>query len=441
MSADEREPQTSPRKGPSPIMRHLRPDWVTTALFFLLFSGPPSLRLRDPEASLEGILDPSVLIQVSVWVIAGLWSVIQLRKEWRGSSPIAFSLPDKLGLAMIFLLGLSTFVSEAPELTAFKVGQMFVSFLFALIFVRRHGIEKCLDYIFVGSTILCVAIVVCFLVYPDLVLFSTPDGMRLRGDPIAVAGLVVTYSMILLLVKRAEISSPVFWPLFVLLCWLLAYSLTRQAWFLVLAFYALYFVMRLNSPFVKKLGFLFLVSLPFIFLFYILPALEQYRSEDSVGTLTGRTDLWVYLVGITVVRSPWVGLGYFSASRILGPDFNPGMGTAHSMFVEVFLGGGLISLIPLVVLCCLLSIGALHLLKKGRTELEFTTGILFFVTMALGAMGADIASGQVAIAFWSLAAAIPAMRLSPSRSPWPVRSQTHLEPIGATRQGSLVVEK
>ncbi|MGH7870245.1 MAG: hypothetical protein ACREP9_22035, partial [Candidatus Dormibacteraceae bacterium] len=146
------------------------------------------------------------------------------------------------------------------------------------------------------------------------------------------------------------------------------------------------------------------------------------------------------LVGVTMVRSPWVGLGYFSASRILGPDFNPGMGTAHSMFVEVFLGGGLISLIPLVMLCVLLSIGAFHLLKKGRTQLEFTTGVLFFVTLALGAMGADIASGQVAIAFWSLAAAIPAMRLAHSTSPWPVRSRPHLEPLGATQQGILPAE-
>jgi len=412
------------------IVPQLEPSWVAGALFVLLFSGPPSLRLRDPEASVQGIIDPTVIVQVSVWVGAGIWTLFQLRKELRKPDPLRMSLPVKFGLAMICLLCLSIFVSEAPPLTAFKVGQMLVSFLFSLIFVHRHGIAKCLDYILFGSAALCVAIAICAFAIPDLVLFSTDDGMRLRGDPIAVAGIVVTYAMILLLVERRRILDVIFWPLFVLLCAVLAFSLTRQAWFLVLAFYVLYFVRRLKSGFVRTLGFILLSVIPFIFLFYILPAADQFRPADTVGTLTGRTDLWVYLVGVTVARSPWIGLGYFSASRILGPDFNPGMGTAHSMFVEVFLGGGLLSLIPLVVLCLLLSYKALQLLLKGRTQLEFTCGALFIVTLALGAMGGDIGYGEVGVTFWSLVAAIPAMRVGKSM-PWGiVSSATRLKPCG-----------
>jgi O-antigen ligase len=428
---------TSPTTSATLTMQHLRPTWVTSTLFFLLFSGPPSFRLRDPEASLEGIIDPTVILQVSVWIIAGIWTLYQFRKGLRDHAPVEMGLPDKLGIVLIFLLGLSIFVSEAPPLTAFKVGQMFVSLLFTFIFVKRYGIAKCLDYIFICSTVLCIAIAVCAFAVPDLVLFSTSDGMRLRGDPIAVAGIVVTYSMILLLIKSREIPKVVFWFLLALLSVLLAASLTRQAWFLVLAFSVFYFAKRSKGPFVRKLWFLFLAILPFIFLFVILPALEQYRSEDSVGTLTGRTDLWVYLVGVTIVRSPLIGLGYFSASRILGPDFNPGMGTAHSMFVEVLLGGGLLSLIPLVALCLLLSFGAFQLLSKGRTQIEFTCGVMFIVTLALGAMGGDIAFGQVGITFWSLAAAIPALQLRHSVLRRPVSSPTHLEPRRVTRTGVL----
>jgi hypothetical protein len=389
------------------MRRHPRPGWTETALFFLLFSGPPSFRLRDPEASIEGLIDPSVILQVSVWVIAGIWTLHQFRKNSRGGSPLEVGLPGKLGIAMIVFLSVSIFVSEAPQLTAFKVGQMVVTLLFTLLFVQKYGIAKCLDNIFVGSVALCVAIAASAFVAPDLVLFATSDGMRLRGDPIAVMGIVGTYSMVLLLIKKDDIPKVFFWLLMLFLSVLLALSLTRQAWLLVLAFYVLYFVKRLRGPVARKLGFLFVAVFPFVSFFYILPALDQFRSADSVGNLTGRTDLWVYLVAVTITRSPWIGLGYYSASRVLGPEFNPGLGTAHSVFVETFLGGGLLSLIPLTVLCLYLSIKAFQSISKGSTRLEFTCGALFFVTLTLAALGGDIGFGQIGIAFWSLAAATP----------------------------------
>ena len=388
-----------------------------TLLFFLLFSGPPSFRLRSPEDSLEGVIDSTVIVQVVVWFIGGIWSLYQLRKEFRDGPRMHFGLPDKLGLLMILFLGLSTFVSDAPLLTAFKVGQMLVSLLFAWIFTHRYGIAKCIDYVFIGSTLLSIAIAIAVFVAPDLVLFSDEGNMRLRGDPIAVMGIVGTYSIILLLVKAREIPKLIFWPLLALLSTLLAFSLTRQAWFLVLAFSVLYFARQSKGPVVRNLGFLFLAVFPLVFVFYILPALQQYRDTDTIWSLTGRTDLWLYLIDVALTKSAWVGLGYYSASRILALDFNPGMGTAHSIFVEVLLGGGLLSLIPCLTLCVLLTRRAFQFLSKTRTELEFTCGALFLVTMALGMLGGDFGYGEIGITFWSLAAAIPAMSLRTSLAP------------------------
>jgi len=411
------------------------PTLFAVVLFFLLFSGPPSFRLRDPSDSLEGVIDPTVVFQVSVWVVAGIWTLYQLRKEFRARSPIKLGLPDKLGLWMILFLGLSSFLSDAPLLTAFKVGQIFVSLLFTWLFVYRYGIAKCIDYVFLGSTILCVAIAISAFAAPDLVLFSDEGHMRLRGDPIAVMGTVGTYSMILLFIKRREIPRVIFWPLLAMLCTLLAYSLTRQAWFLVIASLLLYVARRSKGTFVRKLGFLFLAILPFVFFFYLLPALQEYRATESVATLTGRTDLWVYLVGVALLRSPWIGLGYYSASRILGPDFNPGMGTAHSIFVEVFLGGGLVSLIPCMALCFLLVRKAFQFLYKDRTDLEFLCGLLFIVTFTISLLGGDFSSGEIGITFWSLAAAIPALSLRRPVPHSPVSAPIHskLSPIAGKR--------
>ena len=386
-----------------------RPSVSAVLLFFLLFSGPPSLRLRDPGDSLESVIDPTVVVQASVWVVAGIWTLYQLYRDFRAGSQVILDLTHKLGLVMIFFLGLSTFMSAAPPLTAFKVGQLFVSFLFSWIFVHRYGIARCLNYVFVGSTLLCIAIAISVFVAPDLVLFSDEGNMRLRGDPIAVMGIVGTYSTILLFLKNRQIPRLIFWPLLTLLCALLAFSLTRQAWFLVLAFLLLYFVRHSKGPFVRRLGFLSLAVFPFVFLFYILPALQEYRATDSIWSLTGRTDLWFYLAQVALNQSAWIGLGYYSASRIIALDFNPGMGTAHSVFVEVLLGGGLLSLIPCMALYFLLLRRAIQFLSKDRSDLEFACGTLLIVTMALSLLGGDFGYGQVGITFWSLAAAIPVM--------------------------------
>jgi len=390
-----------------------RPTLFATLLFFLLFSGPPSLRLRDPFDSIEGVIDPSVVFQASVWVLAGIWTLYQLRKDRCARLPEVMSLPlpEKLGLLMILFLSASAFVSDAPLLTAFKVGQILVSLLFTWMFVYRYGITRCLDYVLIGSVTLCAAIAISTVLAPDLVFFLDEGQTRLRGDPIAPLPTVVTYSIILLILKKKQIAEILFWPLMAGLGTLLAFSVTRHAWFLVIGFIAFYSVRSAKAAFVRKVGYASLCVFPFLFFFYLLPALQDYRSTESIGTLTGRTDLWVYLVGITLLRSPWIGLGYYSASRTFGIDFNPGMGTAHSTFVEVFLGGGLLSLIPCLALCLLLIRRAISCLSRRATKQEFACGTMFLVTMTIGLLGGDFAYGQVGITFWSLAAALPAMRL------------------------------
>lgn len=388
-----------------------RPTVFVILLFFLLFSGPPSFRLRDPFDSIEGVVDPTVVFQSLVWVVAGIWCLLQLRKELRPPSSMRLALPQKLGLVMVFFLALSTFESEAPLLTAFKVGQLLVSLLFAWIFVHRYGIVKVFDYVFPGCVVLSAAIGICIFAAPDLVYLADEEGkMRLHGDPIAPLPTVVTFGIILLFVKRRQIPNLIFWPLLSMLSTLLAVSLTRHAWFLVGAFLLLYFARHSKGPVTRTIGFVFLAVFPIVFFLYILPAFQDYRATDSALTLTGRTDLWLYLVDVALTKSAWTGLGYYSASRVLGIDFNPGMGTAHSIFVEVLLGGGLLSLIPCIALCFSLTHRALQLLSKKRANLQFVCGALFLVTIIISLLGGDFASGEIGIIFWSLAAAIPAMQ-------------------------------
>ncbi|HEX6806211.1 MAG TPA: hypothetical protein VF133_21235 [Terriglobales bacterium] len=394
----------------APAMRSVmaRVPAFTAVIFFLLFSGPPSFRKRDPMDSLQGVVDWSVLLQAAVWVFAGLWTVYQLGRDLRAGRRIPITQAEIAGLVMIACLAVSIFVSEAPLLTAFKIGQLLISLLFAALFVRRHGISKCIDYIFAASVVLTLAIAVCAFVAPDLVFYEDFDMVRLHGDPIAPLPTVATYALFLLITRRRRLSEFRFWILFSFLSTMLVVSLTRHAWFLAIASLLLYLYKESKSAVLRRTTLLLLATAPFVLVFYVFPALNTYRSSDSIANLTGRTDLWVYLVGITILRSPWIGLGYYSASRLVASNFNAGMGTAHSAFVEVFLGGGLISLIPCLILFYLLAYKSLQCLSRTAPRLNFVGGVLFLITATIALMGGDFTAGEIGITFWSLAAFLPA---------------------------------
>src|SRR5262249_20815768 len=278
----------------------------------------------------------------------------------------------------------------------------------------RYGIARCIDYIFIASTALCIGIAIASFAAPSLVFFSDEGHLRLRGDPIAVMGTVGTYSTILLFRKRKQIPRLLFWSLLIMLGTLLAFSLTRQAWFFVFAFGIFYLARSSKGNVLRKLWLMFFLSFPLLFLFVVLPALEEFRATESIWSLTGRTDLWFYLSQVALTKAAWTGLGYYSASRLLGIDFNPGMGTAHSIFVEVLLGGGLLSLIPCLGLCFSIVRPAFRLLSRNRSELEFTAGALYLITLTIALLGGDFAAGEIGITFWSLTAAIPLMSRSAS---------------------------
>jgi O-antigen ligase len=117
--------------------------------------------------------------------------------------------------------------------------------------------------------------------------------------------------------------------------------------------------------------------------------------------------LWRYLSNITLTQSPWLGLGYYSASRVYGPQYNPGLGNAHSMFFEVLLGGGVLSFALFTALCVTLSAYAVYLLFKNGDRFSFAIVTLFFATLVFGSMGDEIDSGPVAMCFWCSVAVLP----------------------------------
>ncbi len=184
-------------------------------LFLLIFSGPPKLRDRDPLGSIRGDVDSVVLLHLLVWGLAGVWLCYQLvvRRLVERRALLRLWIPQKLGLMLILCLGASALVSPSPALTIFKVYQMLVMLLLSVLFVQRYGADACLHRLFVGSTLLVIAIAVSAIIAPDLVMMG---DARLRGDLIAPAGDISVISLILLSTNRQRLSKVPFIILFML---------------------------------------------------------------------------------------------------------------------------------------------------------------------------------------------------------------------------------
>jgi O-antigen ligase len=388
-----------------------RSSFFATLLFFLIFSGPPRLRIRDPEASLRGEVDWVVILHVVVWALAGLWVLYQVWKHLEAKRPIShFWLPQKLGLSMIFCLAVSAVISKAPVLSAFKIYQMAVSLLFIQFFVERVGPKDCLKKIFWGTALLCGAIAVCGFLAPDLVWIPSdfnPDPSRLKGDLIASTGPVSALAIILLLTGVRRVWRPLVLALLSLFVGLLAFSLMRTAYLAIIAFFVLVLIKRPNAKSLKQLVSLSSAVALGLYAYHWLPSISQYRQPEDMANLGDRIGLWSYLSHITLKQSPWWGLGYYSSSRVYGPEYNPGLGSAHSMFFEILLGGGVLSFALFMTLCILLSLYAAYLLYRNTDRFSFAVAALFFASILFGAMGDEIDSGPVAMCFWYSASALP----------------------------------
>src|SRR6267143_68903 len=314
---------------PVPVMVRQRftrrsSNLIATLLFFLILSGPPRLRIRDAEASLRGEVDWVVILHVVVWGLAGLWVLLQIGKRFYAKRPILrLRLPQILGLALIICLSASVWKSAAPALTAFKVYQMLVSLLFTQFFLDGFGVATSLKALFWGNTLLCVAIAICAFLVPDAVWTASdfnPDPSRLFGELIAPTGVVSVLAIILLLSTVRKIWRALPLSLLALFLVLLVVSLMRTACVVAFVFFMLVLLKRPNMKPLRRFAYFLCGLLLMLYAYDRVPSMSQYRSPETISTLSDRIGLWRYLGTVTLTRSPWLGLGYYSASRIYGPE-------------------------------------------------------------------------------------------------------------------------
>jgi hypothetical protein len=402
---------------------HLGPPSLTyRILFFLLLSGPPKLRLRDASDSLAYTLDWAIMLQVIVWGIAGCCLFFDTSYEARTETadrPRLSSL-QTLSMILIALLGASVFFSESPGFSAFKVYQLGVTVAFIMRFTDRFGITETLNNLFLGCGILTLADIAAAFLMPGLVFVQSELGStRFRGDLIAQTGSVSVIGLILLLTIKSDLPRMkfIFWAL--VFGGVLAFSLMRTSYLILLIFLLLALVRRPAIPVLRKIATLTLLVLPFV-ADTLITALNTERKAEDLLTISGRLGLWSYLIETTVDKGPWLGLGYFVASRIYAPQFNPDLGTAHSAFMEIYVGGGLLSLVIFVSIWAVLGWKILksYISRPGKTG--FAIVGLFCAAFCLNGIGGELQAEPAGFCFWCVVAAViafPVARLSPTAAP------------------------
>ena len=395
-----------------------QPGWTATILCLLLFSGPPKFRIRSAQASLNGKIDVALLLNILVWLAGGLWVAWRVWKAWRRRRfRIHLYLTHKMAAAVVVLLGVSIFVSLDPELTAFKVFQIVVALLFTSFFVESYGVDRFLHLLLVGCAVLCSLIVICAAVAPGLVIFTTDTGYpRLRGEAIADAGVVAALGTILLFTSSRRRSLPSFLLLSALFGAVLLFSLARIAWLAVALFFALA-VLKRPAIRTMKWVYVFWIVVGVALLAGALTQIDLVRNPQTVSDLNGRLGLWAYLGTATLSQSPWFGLGYLAASRVIGMEYNPVLGSGLSIFFDVFVGGGIVTEVAFLVLVIAMVAYAVRLLLKKRDAQSFGVAALLIAVVLIGSVGASIDTTPFGFLFWSLVTMLPCVKDGPDQVP------------------------
>lgn len=394
------------------MKRQLQPvGALTTLVFLLLFSGPPKFRFREPDASLYSELDWSTMVTIGVWVVAGLWLLLQVRRHFTGlHPPLQIASTHAWASVFIICLSISISVSYAPALSAFKIYQVGVMFFLGIIFVQRHGARATFDHLLYGNLILIGLVAVLYFWDPDLVLQTTETGVpRLLGRAVTELGNVTTFGLILLFSTRRRPFTPSRLFTGAIVSLLLVLSFTRSAYLTALLFLLLLFWQRRAGQRMLVPGLALILVAIGVLISGVPLDLAPYRTTETALTLSGRLGLWAHFIEGTMEESPWLGLGFVSGTRYLGMQVAPLLGTGHNIFFESFVGGGLIALSAFLILFALMVRNAVSLIGR-RDPLSFAGLATFLGLFVIGCVNGQLDTGETGFTFWMMVSLLPYLR-------------------------------
>ena len=366
-----------------------KPKFYEILLFLLIFSGPPRFRSRDPLSSFRGEIDWVVILNLIIWALGAIWVLKNFYIYIYKYKTLKFQSTEKLCLLFAFSLSLGIFVSQAPLLTSFRVFQIFIMSLFAYFWVRKFNLFT-IRHLIIGYIVIGVVIILASILKPELVYVPYTNKLRLRGDYIANAGAIGLIGLILTLVNPPTKSKLVNLLLIIMFFYILLSSLTRTAYVgLILFFFLLLFNGDKKIYTLRWIRNILIVCLPVIFIYHREIFEFLIREENSISTLSDRTNVWSYIIYKVWEISPFIGLG-FAAERLFTFEVNTGVGTAHSSFIAVFFGGGVIGSFWYIFLLYNMLTYVLRLFKYIKNPIAFSLISIFSSIILIGVTSEEI---------------------------------------------------
>jgi len=393
----------------------VRPHPIETILFVAAMSGPPKFRQRDPQATFRGEIDWSVVLNLLVWSAVVLWTVYRLYPCLsRGVLP-KYVEPQGMAALCACLLCLSAIASPVPALTLYRSGQILAMLMFGYVWVRRYGVDATIRRLFLSYAFVCLLIVTAAFLAPETV-FAGRDVGRLRGGTIAGTGPVSVLGLVVLLTYPVIRSRPTKTLLFIGFSTLLILSRTRSA-LAALAIAAVLLLVRRFGPgkvavhvwLLIALVLLFLFALPYVFLGDALGSLE-FRTGSALASLQIRTTTWHTLVETMLEKSPFLGLG-FMATRLQIPDVPGLLRSAHSAYVAILSGGGLLSFGGMLLTLAMLAAQAATLYLRAPVEPSTVAvcGLLVVVLLVSVTSSGFAVAGPVGCTLHMLVSLVPVL--------------------------------
>lgn len=405
-----------------------------------LFFGPPVFRFveRGAEASLDGSVDVWNVVRILWWLAFGFFALVdvhRLRAHLRPFLRGLGSLPTWTAVLLLTLLT-STAYSPSPLFTLANAAMMIVLVVAALdlglkLHTRAIAFEAVMKRMFGLSVLLLTIATVAYFVAPGLVGGGNAEtGLpRVRGGPVADIALLaqITFFAGYYLANRALRANLVFYaiplllsPLFILLAQTRAMYVSFVAASLVFLVRALPAFGRQHRHALLATACLGVAALFGLAVYEGTVAAAQgpltrataflVRDPASLQGLNSRGGLTAFLLR-RVAEQPW-GLGYSAGPRLAllsSPEelrtygiYEAFAGNAHSMYLEVLAGSGVVGLLAFVAL--LAWTGWRILRTPGRPNLPVAT---LFVIVLLG--GVTESSGalpftQSSVLLWILIA-------------------------------------
>lgn len=361
-----------------PKSSSLSGKWMMVAWFAIFFVGDFRFEDRSVLASVQGDASPGVIVEFIAFVAVGVVGLVHLtRGHWRGTRSLGLDL-----LLVYGLLAVASSLWSSISMFSFVQGLQVVCVGLAakgtasLWITKRRMLETDWKRIWMALIAAVSLLGVWGLVVGEGLegRFTWPGVHPLTASgylgmaAVMAIGLILRAKDTIARRTRGFLAVAAAWCL-----WLLVLTVSRST--LAATAMSLLLLLGLHAyrsgP--KRRWVVFLVvATSSIVLWWFAPVIASYvlrgQSALDFATLTGRTELWGYALGL-ILDSQLIGYGYGSARLLLTEAF-PWAGTGHNLWVEVGVGLGLVGVLVVTAVLTWLIHQSLWLFRLGRTYIS-----------------------------------------------------------------------